>query len=100
MGILNTDTEEALESLPDLVADALEDWRRATLMREKEEALLYLRFKGEDNERSATEIKALVHSSDSRYLACLDELKAESKYERLYERLMSKKKIADLRTAF
>ena len=99
-GEQNSQLEEALERGPDEVADALELWRTATLNREKTEAILYLRFKGEDKERSATEIKALVHSDSLRYSDVLREIKAESGYERLYERLLANKKRADLRTAF
>jgi hypothetical protein len=100
MGIGNSDIEKSLEELPDQIASALEWWRKATLDREKCEALLYLREKGLDKERSATEIKALVHSDDLRYSRVLDEIKAEAEYNRLYESLMAAKKRADLRTAF
>jgi len=100
MGLLNSDIEEALENLPDQIADALESWRRSTLEREKIEALCYLEYKGQDEDRTSTEIRALVHSDSGRYTAVLDEIKAESNYNRLYERLMAMKKKADLRTAF
>ena len=96
----NMEIEDALEKLPDKVADQLLLWRTATLNREKTEALLFLKFKASGNDRTATEIKAMVHSDESRYAAVLEELKAESNYERLYERLMSFKKRADLRTAY
>ena len=92
--------EEALDNLPDKVADELIKWRTATLEREKVESLLYLKFKGEDGGRTATEIKALVNSSDERYKANLAEAQAEANYERLYEGLMAAKKKADLRTAY
>jgi hypothetical protein len=96
----NVDLEHQLEVLPDLIADELIKWRTATLEREKMEALLYLRFKGEDKDRSATEIKALIHSNNDRYNFVLEEVKAEANYDRLYERLMGVKKLADLRTAY
>lgn len=92
--------EHILEAFPDKVADALIEWRQSSLMREKEEALLYLNFKGQDTERSATEIKAMVNSSEGRYQAVLRELRAEGEYNRLYEKLLGAKKIASLRTAF
>lgn len=91
--------EEELESLPDQVAAFLEVWRLKTLEREKTEALLYVQFKGEDKERSATEIRALINASEGRYRAVLDELKSEAQYQKVYERLMAKKLVARLRVA-
>lgn len=97
---MNVNLESDLEQLPDLIAKALLDWRLMTLEREKCEALLYLKFKGEDQERSATEIRELVRSNEDRYKKVLSELKAEANYVRLYERLLASKKLCDLRTAF
>jgi hypothetical protein len=92
--------EKALETLPDKVADMLIKWRTATLDRERIEALLYLKFKVCDGTRTATEIKAMVNSNGERYKANLDEAVAEAEYTRLYERLLSLKKNASLRTAY
>lgn len=93
--------EQGLNDLPDLVADALLEWRKATIFREKEEALLYLRFKNDSSEkRTVPEIQALVESSDARYQCRLKESVAESDYERIKERLLCTKKRADLRTTF
>ena len=100
MGLGNADIEQDLQELPEKVADALQAWRMATLDREKCEGLLYSLYKGEDKERTATEIRALVHASDARYSCILAEIKAEANYERLYESLMCAKKKADLRTAY
>lgn len=100
-GSQNEGLEQQLEELPDIVADALLKWRTATLEREKTEALLYLRFRaGGEEKRTTEEIKALVRSDDGRYSAVLEESKAESDYERVKERLLCKKKLSDLRTAF
>ena len=96
---MKSDLESALENLPDQIADALTKWRKATLEREKIEGLLYARLKGEDK-RTGDEIKALIKSDPDRYAAVLVELTAESNYTRLYERLLSFKKLADHRTAF
>ena len=96
----NIQIEHDLESLPDKVADLLLLWRKASLEREKAEALLYLKFKGEDKELTATEIRAMVHSDDGRYIAMMEEIKAESLYTRYYEKLLSAKKLSSLRTAF
>lgn len=96
----NIDIEQNLYTLPDTVAQALENWRLAELDREKVEALLYARFKAEDNGRTASDVKALLNANLERYEAVLKEIKAESNYHRLSERLMSFKKIASLRTAF
>ena len=96
----NAETERALEELPEKVGEALMAWRKATLNRERVEALALLRFKAEDRERPATEIKALVHSDAERYQSVLDEIVAEGLYTKLLETLLSAKKIASIRTAF
>lgn len=91
--------EESLEQLPDIVADKLVEWRKASLWRESKEAVLYLKYKGAEG-KTATEIKALINANDERYAVILEEIKAEGEYNRYYERLMSAKKLASLRTAF
>ncbi len=96
----NLDIEEQLSTLPDRVAEALEQWRIASLDREKIEALLFASIKGQNTELSATEIKSRIHADLNRYESVLHEIKAESNYTRLYERLLSAKKRASLRTAF
>lgn len=96
----NLDVEEALDKLPDEVATALSKWRIATLARETKEALLYCKYKGEDKERSATEIKALININQDRYNYVMEEIKAEAIYKQLEERLMAMKKRASLRTAY
>lgn len=96
----NADIEKDLNELPDLVSDTLQIWRIATLDREKTEALLYVKIRGEDDKRTATEIKALIQSDEKRYQMVLEEIKAECEYTRLYEKLMSTKRISGLRTAF
>jgi hypothetical protein len=98
--LTNADIDRTLNETPDLIANALETWRMATLEREKIEALLYLQFKGDGEKRTADELKAMVRSDGSRYRVVLDEIKAESEYTRLYERLLAAKKAASLRTAF
>jgi hypothetical protein len=70
------------------------------LEREKVEALLYVEFKGSEEKRTATDLKALIQSDGKRYAAVLDEIKAEATYTRVYEKLMCVKKQAALRTAF
>lgn len=99
-GAQNAQIEKDLENLPDLVSESLLKWRKETLEREKVEALLYLSFKNDGGSKTVREIEALVESDNRRYEARLKESVAESDYERLYERLMSSKKLADLRTAF
>lgn len=100
MSLGNSDIEQSLDTLPDQVASALERWRISTLDREKCEALLYAQFKGEGKDRTATEIRSLIHADERRYNAVLDEIKMEASYNRLYETLMACKKKADLRTAY
>jgi hypothetical protein len=100
MGLINSDLENELQALPDKVADALLNWRLATLDREKTDALLYASIKGADKGLTATEIKAMIQGDQGHYNAVLAEIKAESEYKRTDEILMAKKKLASLRTAF
>ncbi len=94
------DIEKSLEELPEKVSKALEYWRIKTLDREKIEALLYTRFKIENDGASATEIKAMINASADRYTAVLEEIRAEASYQLLYEKLLCSKRAASLRTAF
>lgn len=96
----NLDIEKALEELPEKVSQALENWRIATLEREKTEALLYISIKGKNPDKTIGEIKSALNASVSRYDAVLAEIKAESEYTFLYEKLLSAKKRASLRIAF
>lgn len=100
IGQNNYEIEQQLAEGPDQVANALIKWRMATLDREKAEALLYARLKGEDDNRTATEIKELIRADNGRYEMVVSEIKAEAEYNRYYEKLMSAKKISALRTAF
>jgi hypothetical protein len=96
----NVDIEASLQELPDVVAKCLLNWRKATLDRERLEATLYLNFKAEWENLTATELKAKVNASQERYEACLSEVSMESIYQAKNETLLSMKKLAGLRTAF
>lgn len=96
----NPELEKQLEVLPDVVADRLLTWRTATFKREKHEAILYAKLKGEDAKRTADEIKALIRSEHLRCDLVLAEIKEEAEYTRYNERLMSFKRLAALRGAF
>jgi hypothetical protein len=100
LSYLKTDLEESLEQLPDKVASSLLKWRKATLERERIEAILYLQYKAGVEKRTQDEIKALVRQDGGRYQSVLDEAVAESEHTRLNERLMCAKKEASMRTAF
>lgn len=97
-----SDIEEALEVLPDQVADALEKWKKARVDKEREHARLFLSFKANSAGKDLTveELKSMVKNDSGYYQICLDEITAESSYTRLYEKLMSAKKTASMRAAF
>jgi len=99
-GDLNAGLEHDLEELPEVVAKALLEWRKASLERDRKEAILYLSYKGSEEKRTVTEIEALVDANDDRYALKLAEAVAESEYTRVYEKLLSQKRLANLRTAF
>lgn len=96
----NIEIEKAITELPDLVAHRLHDWMVAKLDREKTEALLHMEHKATESKKTTEDLKALVRSDQRRYEAMMNEIKAETEYKRLYEKLLSAKKLADLRTAF
>lgn len=96
----NVDLEKELNDLPDKVATAQENWGLKKLEREKIEALLHIAFKGSNEKFTVADIKAAINSDKDRYQAMIEEIKAEAQYNRLYEQLMSIKKLASLRTAF
>lgn len=94
--------ERDLIELPDRVADALGKWRFKTAEKKREYARLFLTFKANNAEREITntELKAMVANDPGYYQICLDEIMEESRYVRLYERLMCAKRSAQMRTAF
>lgn len=98
--MIKSELEIKLDELPEKVAEALEDWRLKTLERERVEALLYIQYAGEDLKRTATMIKAKIHSDEKRSKAVVEEIQAERKYTFLYERLLALKKEVSMRTAF
>lgn len=89
--------EQQLNDLPDLVAQALEEWGMKKLEREKIEALLHMSFKASDLRLTIADIKAAINADGKRYQAMIEEIKSEAQYKRLYEQLMSAKKISSLR---
>ena len=93
------DLEKQLSELPDTVATAQENWGIKKLEREKVEALLHMTFKAKGG-FTVADIKAATNADGGRYMAMLEEIKAEAQYNRVYEQLMSVKKLASLRTAF
>lgn len=94
--------EEDLESLPDLVADALGEWRFKEAEKKQEGARLLLAFKAQQTGKglTMTELKAMVETDPGYYQMCLNCVTSESNYVRLYERLMAAKKTASMRAAF
>lgn len=94
--------EEDLASLPDQVADALGKWRFKTADKKREAARLLLTFKAQHAGEglTMTELKAMVANDPGYYKICLDEIMEESRYVRLYERLLCTKRAASMRTAF
>ena len=101
MSLGNSDLEKDLEELPEQVSKALEIWHIAKLDREKVDATLYMKFRvGSTGKRTQGEIEAMINRDDEHYNASLKEITAECNYNFLYEKLLSAKKRASLRTAF
>jgi hypothetical protein len=96
----NGDLEDALEKGGDLIADAQKKWELSVLDRQRAEALLCAKFRAEGPERTSTQVKEMMQADQSHYDAVLKEIEAKSEYTRLYERHLSNKKKASLRSAF
>jgi hypothetical protein len=96
------DEERILTDYPDKVADALKAWKIAILDREQKEALTYFRMKAKAGLEKVTEkwLENMVREDQECYKARLDEIVKESDYTRLYEKLLSVKIVARVRTAF
>lgn len=94
--------DQALDTYPDKVADALEVWRTAALERERLEAKTYLSLKAKNAGIKVTEawLENMVIDDTDVYVARLAEIKAEASYQRVFEKLMSAKKRAAIRDAY
>lgn len=98
--MIQSNLEVIFETYPELVAEAKEQWQKATLDREIVESALYMKFKHLDLDRSATELKHLVNADPLRRDAVLVENSFERQYNAKYETLLCAKKDASLRTAY
>lgn len=98
--MIQSDLEEALERLPDEVAMAQYNWRKATADLKELEATLYLQFKNEKEDRAATEIKALIHKTKAWHDATMQEAAFEKVFTAKNEALMAQKLLARMRVAF
>jgi hypothetical protein len=96
--------EEAILTLPDLCAKALFQWRRATAIAKKMEGVCHIETKKSLLAKGARfttdDLRAMVKADEGCYKSALEEAGAEAVHARLYERLMSIKKLADVRTAY
>lgn len=100
--LTNAQINDILVEYPDKVADAEREFKTARLERERVEGITYFRLKAETAGQKVTEkwLENKVRVDDEVHQAKLDEIVKESEYNRLYERLLSAKKLAALRTAF
>ena len=99
-----TDAEivEALESLPDVVADALRLFKTAIIDKERLRAKTFLEIKARNAGAKTTiaEIDAMVLADVDCYKAALKEVEMESAYIKFNERLMAAKKMSAMRASF
>ncbi len=99
-----TDAEiiEAMDTLPDIVADALYIFKAAGIDKERLHAKTFLEFKARSVGEKITvaEIEAMVKADVDCYKAALAEVEKESQYVKFNERLMAAKKQAAMRTSF
>jgi hypothetical protein len=92
---------EVMDTYPDLVADALAAWKKAGIEKDRIFARAYLELKARSvglGKVTVSELESNVRALDEHYKAALDEVIAESEYVRVYEKLMSAKKQASMRS--
>lgn len=98
----NAEIEAAMETLPDIVGDALYNFKAAIIDKERLCAKTFLEFKARSAGEKITvaEIEAMVKADVDCYKAALNEVSWESEYTKWNEKLMAAKKMASLRSAF
>lgn len=98
----NAEIEAAMETLPDVVGDALYNFKSAIIDKERLCAKTFLEFKARSAGEKITvaEIEAMVKADVDCYKAALHEVERESEYVKWNEKLMAAKKLASLRSAF
>lgn len=98
----NAEIEAAMETLPDVVADALYNYKMAIIDKERLCAKTFLEIKARAAGEKITvaEIEAMVRADVDCYKAALNEVEKESEYVKWNEKLMAAKKMAAMRTAF
>lgn len=98
------EVEEIMNTYPDRVADALHQWKLAIIERDRVEALAYFRLKANASSGgekvTETWLNNKITLDDEVHKARLDEILAESTHTRLYEKLLSAKRISHARAAF
>lgn len=98
--MIQSTQEENISRLPEEVAQAKFQWRKATADKKKLYAEMFLKFKAEDKEQSATEIKERIHGTQAWYDAEMVEATFEKIFDAKYESLMLLKKEMSQRTAY
>lgn len=98
----NAEIEAAMETLPDVVGDALYNYKMAIIDKERLCAKTFLEFKARSVGEKITiaEIEAMVTADLECYKAAMEEAKQESEFTKWNEKLMAAKKMAAMRTAF
>ncbi len=96
----NSEIERDMNQLPDVVANALLDWRKATIARETWEARTILSSRASGMAMSWEQARLAVKASDEWVRLSTAEASHEAEHARLYERLMATKKTAGIRTAY
>jgi len=98
----NSDLDVILSTYPDEVAEAQKAYREAEAETKRIGSKLYLELKAVNagNGLTETHLKHMIQNHPDFYAAQMREIVAETKYTRLYETLLSAKKLAGLRTAF
>ncbi len=98
----NAEIEAAMETLPDVVGDALYNFKAAMVDKERLCAKTFLEIKARSVGEKITvaEIDAMVKADVDCYKAALNEVAMESEYTKWNEKLMAAKKMCSMRTAF
>jgi hypothetical protein len=89
-----------LSTYPDKVADAFQAFKEAEADVRRERGRSYLRIKAKNPNFKQDHLRALVEDDDAVYKAQMAAIAKEAEYSRLYEKLLSAKKLSALRSAY
>lgn len=98
--LTNQEIDLILSTFPDKIADAYQKYQEAEANMRRVKGKVYLELKALHPNHKETHLKSMVENHPEFFSAQMDSIATESMHNRLYEKLMSAKKLAQLRAAY